>query len=472
MTAAVLATAATVDVARAAPAPGNPRASHSAFTTATRMHDAGDVTLRSPRHRHPATGSDSGLQPNVASRKTDGIAEGQCSCSPADVSIVEGADRIVEVAESSINVYDADGTQLGSTPLETMFGTTDDLVQPRVAFDTTRSRFIVVASDAATARLYVAVSNSPQPRGTWRIGFLTTGQGGRYDFPMIGMAADSFVVTTNNFDAADTYVGSAVYIFPKTTAYGHTGDYSVTTAAVPFGTAPAVTAGAPIATASRLYLLAADDAADMLHLYYLSNTTPTDPPVTLAADIPYSFAAPSRPINQPDGRTLVSGDGRITSSPTQVGNWLYFAHEVDADGFPGVSFGRVNLFNHQLQTALAYHGNTTDDFNPSITAAVSPDRGGNIAYEINWAYTNVSVEVGVTDVAAIGVGAPRHLTGVLLDKPGHVSSPETAFSRYSGAATVYDTVGSCRPGTDAIVANQYFAPDGTWKTRFARVGTC
>jgi hypothetical protein len=151
---------------------------------------------------------------------------------------------------------------------------------------------------------------------------------------------------------------------------------------------------------------------------------------------------------------------------------LYYAHSIDVDGFPGVSFGRLNLFNHQLQTALAFHNNTTDDFNPSITASFNPDRNGSIAYVLNWAYTNQSANVGVTNAVAIGVGAPRRVSGVLLVRPGHVSSPETVFSQYSGAATVYDNVGSCRPGTDAVVANQYFAPDGKWKTRFGRVGTC
>src|SRR5207302_3972467 len=80
----------------------------------------------------------------------------------------------------------------------------------------------------------------------------------------------------------------------------------------------------------------------------------------------------------------------------------WFANDIDFNGFPTVLYGAINGTNGAISTGLAYHGNSSYDFNPSIGVS---DQGSNaFAVWLNWAYTNPSAGVPVS--AAVNGVAP------------------------------------------------------------------
>ena len=155
-------------------------------------------------------------------------------------------------------------------------------------------------------------------------------------------------------------------------------------------------------------------------------------------------------------------------SPVNDGNFIWFAHGIDAAGFPTIRYGAIGIATNTPFVAIAFHSGTSDDFNPSVGVGNAPG-GGNYIY-LNWAYTDTAAGVATSDTVdsvAPGGGVPNLIgTGAVL--VNGASTSEFRFGDYS-SSTIDPTVpgGSC-----ALVAQQYFAADSTWRTRLARVGSC
>jgi hypothetical protein len=132
-----------------------------------------------------------------------------------------------------------------------------------------------------------------------------------------------------------------------------------------------------------------------------------------------------------------------------------------------VNYGYVVPGNMTINTNTAFETATSDDFNPSITAANRADTGKTLV-TLNWAYTDTPNNVPVRDVYAFGRRTLAHQAGAPFNAGGGITS-ETSFGAYSSVVPEYDSNGSCAEGTYALVANEYFAPDGSWRTRLARV---
>src|SRR5512146_572454 len=92
-------------------------------------------------------------------------------------------------------------------------------------------------------------------------------------------------------------------------------------------------------------------------------------------------APPTRDAGQPAAPGLIDIRAdhpdqalRITSSPTFDGTRIWFAHESTsgtAHPHPSVRYGAINVASNTVATAIAYHGASSDDFNPSIAVGIN-----------------------------------------------------------------------------------------------------
>ena len=427
----------------------------------------------------PSTGQKPGATTSSASgplaltNAFDGVSlpNASCGCQPPDVNATVGPNHIVEAVNLSLAVYSKSGTQLQNTGLNTFLGTADGLSDPRVLYDTSWNRYVMVLTDV-TARptLWLAVSAGPDPTGGWIIyhfGFSGFPANTLIDYPMIGMDQDALFITSNNYDGSDSYINSTAFAIPKARVYNALG-WGAGLFAVAFGTAPSIVNGYPIQQTNTAYMLAADDANNLMYVYYWTNSANVAS-LHYKGAIAYTWGAPPRRVNQPGtSQTLDPLDGRLVWANSQLDGRIWFAHGVAIGSFPGVNYGFVNPGPMTITTSTAFHSATSDDFNPAIAAM--KDGSGKLREVVTWAYTDTANNVPTSDAYSFHGGiALAHLTGAKYG--GGSSTNEFRFGDYASAVPEYNAVGTCGIGQSALVANEYFAADGTWKTRIARVNS-
>jgi hypothetical protein len=396
-----------------------------------------------------------------------GVANASCNCQPPDVNASIGPNHIVEAVNLSLAVYSKAGALLQNTALTTFLGTADGLSDPRVVYDPTWDRWTLVLTDTSSPSLWFAYSTSGDPTGGWwiyQVGF-PLAAGSIVDYPMVGMDQDALIYTSNNYGPS-TYTNSTAFTVPKARVYNGFG-WSASLPLVNYNTTPSIVGGHPTQQTTRSYLLSPDDANDVMYVYYFSNTSQGST-LTYKGSIAYAWAAPPRRVNQPGtGTTLDPLDGRIGWAVSQLDNRLWFAHGANVSGFPSVNWGYVNPGAMTISASTAFVNGTSDDFNPSI-AAMNRASGGT-QQVLSWAYTDTPNGFATRTAYAIHTGiSVAHVTGAAFSPVGG-STSNTRFGDYSSVAPEYNAVGTCSEGMYALVANQYFSPSGSWRTRLARV---
>jgi hypothetical protein len=405
-----------------------------------------------------------------------------CSdCQTPDVTAAVNATQIAETVNLQLQVFAKSGTSVCSVGLASLLGALTGLSGPRIQYDNANKRFSLLidsvpASGSDAAIQYLAASQTDDACGAWwvySIVFPVTSTyplGALLDFPYLGQDSTSILSSTNNYAFGGSYLGSAAYAIPKAAAYSGNG-FSVTTYKVAFSTAPVTVAGIPIAATSTTYWLAAVPGAG--YDVYAMPTSPAGA-VFVKAVIRAPFSAPTRRIRQPGtSQTLDPGDGRIGSAAVQDGSTIWFAHDVNDSGYPTVRYGEIDVASGQATTALAYHGNGSDDFNPSI--AVSPVGDGTDYIWVNWAYTEPSAGVATSDTVAgvaPGQGVPELVGNDLTLVTGSSTSIDSGFGRYSSAQIDPAGTSSCAAGLTALTAQEYFTAAGLWTTDLERTTFC
>ena len=413
-----------------------------------------------------------------------GITEGSSDCTNCqtpDVTAALNATEIAETVNLRLQVSSKAGTTLCTVSLSSLLGAVTPLSHPRIQYDNAFKRFSFVVDSVPTSSSdvpiqYLATSQADDACGAWWVYSLTFFGSSLYpfgatlDYPYLGQDSTSILSSTNNFTFGGSYIGSAAYAMPKSAAY--TGDgFSFTPYSVAFSTAPATVAGIPTFSTTNTYWLASVPGTGY-DLYVM----PTNPAgaISLQAVIRSAFSAPTRRVRQPGtSQTLDPLDGRIESAPVQDGSFVWFAHGVNVNGFPTIRYGAINVGTGQPFTAVAFHSNTSDDFNPSIGVS---DAGNNTNHIwVNWAYTDTPNGVPVSDTVAgvaPGQGVPTLFGNDLTLVTGFSTSSISSFGAYSSAEI--DPVGtfSCPAGLTALTAQEYFTSSGTWTTQLARTTFC
>ena len=96
---------------------------------------------------------------------------------PPDTCGSVGIDHFVSVVNMHISVYDKDsGNRLVSSSLQSFFNTSINAGDPRCVFDPDSERWIINATDFNT-RIWLAVSSTSDPTGTWFKTSFNPGQG-------------------------------------------------------------------------------------------------------------------------------------------------------------------------------------------------------------------------------------------------------------------------------------------------------
>lgn len=413
------------------------------------------------------------------SLNVDGLAQDDSGPGDASgVSAVAGPKALVEAAGNRLAVFTRQGAGRCTVALAALFGAALDVSGPRLLYDAGYDRYSLVATAPAAgsdapAVLYLAASRGSDPCGAWWAYRLAlTGDrfpaGAWLDHPYLGQDPGALLLSSDNFVAA-RYVGSAAFALPKAAVYAGA-DAHVPTFAVRPSTAP-VSTGDP---GDDSYFMAAVPGVGY-QLYRMVNSAGPGTVLLDDATIGAPFAAPARPIRQCAGAPLAAPDGRLAAVPVRVGDYAWFAHGVDAGGRPGVRYGAIDLFGHTAAVATAAYSATSDDFNPSIGVS---DAGQGLDYVwLNWAYTDTSAHPcadvsAVVDGVAPGDGVPDRVgTGTVLVHGG-AGGAGSRLSPYSSVAVDPVAASGCGAGTAAVVAQQYFAADGRWRTRIARVDSC
>jgi len=404
-----------------------------------------------------------------------------CGCQPPDPNGAVNWAYIVETVNLAIGIYARSGGLVSRTGLNTFFGTSASLSDPRIFFDPTWNRWVltvipVPSSTTSTPGLFFAVSTGANPTGGWyrySIGFGGSlyPAGTLLDYPMVGMDSDAVIISTNNYQLTGSgfnYINSAVFALPKQRTYNGAG-FSFPAFGVDYSTHPAWVGGAPQDNTSRTYLassLLSGYNLQYFDVYYMTNTAKPDATtLTFAGNTSSTGPSASRPsaITQPGGGTLDALDGRLQAAPWQIGGKLWFARAV---GFPVIQYGFINLSNLAVTAAVAYDAGPSQDWNPSIGV------NGNLVF-LNWDYVNASAGKNVTmRVSGLTAADPvQNLIGVGTDLSTGFHGSNTRFGDYSSVSIDYWDTGSCA-GRTALVVNELFASNTDWTTGIARVGFC
>jgi putative cell wall-binding protein len=183
--------------------------------------------------------STAGAPPNRGPVTLTGAGDGACvpapCLEPPDPIVAVGPNHVVEATNRSVRVLDRSGTILKEVSLGTFFNEPAGQIldgDPRIAWDTMHGRWIAteISADASTSYLYLAVSTSSDPMGTW-ITRAWYAPGIIGDFPGLGFSSDKIVLSTNDFQwssgAAGSYDGADVLVVDAAAAFS--------SGALPFG---------------------------------------------------------------------------------------------------------------------------------------------------------------------------------------------------------------------------------------------
>jgi len=421
--------------------------------------------------------------PTKIKKQWTGTSDGtsSCGCQPPDTNAAIGGAYIVEAVNLALATYNKSGVLSRRISINSFLGTSEPLSDPRILFDNTWKRWVLTvipipASSSSTPALWIAASTSNNPNGTWFIYRFNFG-GGLYppgtllDYPMVGMDADSVLVTTNNFAPAG-FLGGATWAVGKQRLYNGQG-ISFPAFGVTASTHPAIAFGQPQAQYGRSYMVAANGGGGF-DLFYMTNSSrPDSTTVVFQGSTANSLWTSPGPGIQPGGfPNLDALDGRLQAPPYQVGGQIWFAH---ATGFPVIQYGWLNAGTGgtggvAATLGIAYEAGSSYDWNPSIAVGNS----GHVF--LNWAFTDPTLGTPVSlRISGLSPGNPvQNLIGAGNGTTVFTGSNGNNFRFGDFSSVSIDQASSltCPVGGNAVVINETFASNNDWNTRIARVGFC
>jgi hypothetical protein len=426
----------------------------------------------------------------------EGISQGPAcgTCRPPDTFGAVGVSHFVEVVNTRIVVYNkAEPTPalLLSTNLAAFFGATEALFDPRVVYDQTWNRWVIVATRRAVSatdavrRWYLAVSTTSNPTGSFFKYVVSFGggpfnAGDWWDYPHLGMDQDAVLVTGNIFDTpTGPFRFAAMMPFAKARVYNGLGF------SVPVFTGLAATLAPPIVLDQNkdAYFVAANNFTS-LHLYRgenMSNAGEATMTLQALVDVPDYAVPPSAP--QPStAEKLDTLDRRFVNASTQYGDSLWNVHTINRAGFATPRFYQIDTegpgANTLKQSGFFFESGTSHDFNATIAANTlneafvtwnSTDATNPLVSLRHQARVRISGRQGADPLGVIPAGT------ALFTSPASYN-PSTAtverWGDYSVVSPDPTAVVGCAANRRAWVVNERIIDAATWGTRIARIGFC
>jgi hypothetical protein len=170
----------------------------------------------------------------------DDVASG--GFEPPDVQVAAGGGYVVELvnlAERIWRVGTGPAQELATEPLSALFGTSDQLTDPRILYDAPSGRWLASISDLDASAVRLAVSATGDPTGRWTVSSYSAG--GCADQPHLGVADHLVVLGADIFPDCEAVgarsSGAELWIVnkdqlvdgstaPATTTYGPNAQYT------------------------------------------------------------------------------------------------------------------------------------------------------------------------------------------------------------------------------------------------------
>ena len=433
---------------------------------------------------------------NALSHRDQRLSDGgnQFSLEPPDQGLAVGGGFVVEAVNDAVRVFNSAGTALtGTVALSIFLGLPPEIdrsktpvvfgpepTDPKVYYDAPTQRFFLTSlvlnqkSDTGAlitpVKVYIAVSQTPDPRGNWTILTLdVTNDGGAFascpcfgDQPLIGADANGFYVSTNAFSLSTfSFSGANIYAFSKTaletaSAGAVTGVRfsNLTEAGMPFAFSiqPAtVPPGGTFATNTEYFLSALDftnTVDNRLVVWALTGTNTlgtTSPTLSLANAVvnTQSYGAPPQAQQKPGffplGMSLKDHEELVSSNDDRMNQVVF------ADGKLWTALNTsAKTQNGPVRTAAAWF-----ILSPSVSAGAVSATVVNQGYiaiddpnQQNVMYPSVGVNSsgkGVVAFSVIGVNffpsagyAPIDVNGTgAIRISGAGALPDDGFSGYA-----------------------------------------
>ena len=305
--------------------------------------------------------------------------------------------QYVATVNSAIRVYDANTTPptiVSTKSLATFFGyTTTTIFDPRVMYDTTWDRWVVMAEafpeSATVQRVFIAVSRTSNANGAYWIYNVDRGGSGAgevfWDYGQLGMDQDALLFTANIFPNSGGFAGAELFCFSKAGMYNGLGVSSPVFSGLDATLAPPHV----LDNSSNTFLLAAPNQTAALSLYRANNCGRSGTTLVKQANIAVPAYAVPPDAPQPGTTDLLDTiDNRFQNRSTQYGNRLWNVHTLALGSFAAPKWYELNTTtNSVVQSDTFFRSGTSDDFNPSLHAR--PDG----TMFVSWTATDPSVNV-------------------------------------------------------------------------------
>ncbi|MFL5757722.1 MAG: hypothetical protein ACJ77N_15705, partial [Chloroflexota bacterium] len=400
---------------------------------------------------------------------------------PPDPWIAASSTHLLQSVNEAIRITSRSGTLIQTIPTWAFFALDPSEFDsdPRIVYDAAHARWVGVLlsyqGDLSANFLNVAVSESSDPSGAWDVYAYyysdLAGDPTLPDYPGLASSSDKVVLTANEFDTSESFVGSSILVLRWSdlmtpSAPGFAVQPALWTTADPavFTIRPA-----QVLSASPDVHLIAEDASggpsngDVLY-GKLTGTAPATPAwadLTTGTLGVSAFTTPPAP-RQPDAPATITTavDERPTDAVWRA-NHLYFVSTYKQSYDDGATFNDGARVTELITSTVPMSKPQDVVFGANGVDAFMPGIGVSTAGTPFVVYSQSSPTQYISTRAAAFAG-------------GVWSSPitlATATNAYNGTRWGdYVGVTSDPAGSGAVFqADQYPAADGTWATRVSRL---
>jgi len=164
-----------------------------------------------------------GIQTNAAiGVNIEGI--GNQPVNPPDPTMAVGPNHVVQMINGNsgakFKIFNKAGVAAGPDIFMDALTGRGGLGDPIVLYDQLADRFVMTefaekSENGNLEGLIIAISQTPDPTGSWYVYFFSTGTTFP-DYPKFSVWPDAYYATTNDFAGGSTYDGSSVYAFDRT----------------------------------------------------------------------------------------------------------------------------------------------------------------------------------------------------------------------------------------------------------------
>lgn len=120
---------------------------------------------------------------------------------PADVQVAVGAADVVEMTNTMVGVYTRTGFRLNAFQMSQILApnSNDAMSDPQIAWDPTSRRWIAAGMDLTSSTTDAAISDTPDPNGSWESYSWSYGSSACPDQPRLGFSSTVVIVATELF---------------------------------------------------------------------------------------------------------------------------------------------------------------------------------------------------------------------------------------------------------------------------------